>query len=184
VSLQRSTSRPALVKRSTSKSTASYQGYCSSPYSHDPQFLRFEIYFLPLPSPKSVLFAKYIMIQEQHQQQHRAVAIRGIPPSAMSKSNTFLCSRNPHILKILEINDTTHITPTGHPLGRFNLICRAESFPSLAKELHQHLSSTFSDFLLTVSEPFPHNPDEIQVVSKFPGQIIQRNQQQDSIAHP
>jgi hypothetical protein len=33
----------------------------------------------------------------------------------------------------------------------------------------QHDLRAFSDFLLTVSEPFPHNPDEIQVVSEFPG---------------
>jgi hypothetical protein len=87
----------------------------------------------------------------------------------MSKFNTFLCDRHPHILKILETNDTTHITLIGHPLGRFNLLCRTETSPSLAKELYQHIFSTFSDFFFTVSEPFPHYPDEIEVVFKFPG---------------
>jgi hypothetical protein len=95
------------------------------------------------------------------------VAIRGIPPSEMPAFQETLHNIFPTVLQVFETTDTHRVTPAGHPIGRFNLLCKTEHFLPLAKALHQRLSNIFSAFLLSPPDSLQNISDPVIVISRF-----------------
>jgi len=116
------------------------------------------------------LFAGAVFLQSKYQNDHRIVAINGIPDTHMFGFETLLHREfSPQILKILPTNLTDQKNPTLQPIGRWNILCTKSNFVELAKELHVRLPGLFSEFLQSAGRTLPDGAEPVTVASKFPG---------------
>jgi hypothetical protein len=119
-----------------------------------------------------ILFAKAILIQQKHQDEHCVVAVKGIPEAVMVHFEATLRQEFPQICQVLVTHKTAHRNAAGQPVGRYNLLCKAIDFISLAHALHLHLPSVFSTHLANQNMSVPEGSEHVSVTSYFPGKQL------------
>lgn len=114
-------------------------------------------------------FAKAIHLQAQFQLGHKIIAINGISSDAMFSFEAALRNTYPDIVGVLKTNTTDSKNPTNQPIGRWNVLCSCEAFPTLALRLHKNLPDMFAKFLEDEGRNPPEGAEPVCVASNFKG---------------
>jgi hypothetical protein len=114
-------------------------------------------------------FAKAIHLQAQFQLSHKIIAINGISSDAMFSFESTVRNTYPDIVGVLKTNTTDSKNPANQPIGRWNVLCSCEAFPTLALQLHKNLPDMFAKVLEDEGRNPPEGAEPVCVASNFKG---------------
>jgi hypothetical protein len=114
------------------------------------------------------VFHGAVVSQQEIQDSYRVVTVKGIHPDHHFAYEASLRESFQQAIQVLETNATTHANYHDQPVGKYNILCKKQTFITLARQLDSTLATHYYQFLEAQGiSPHP-GAEEVKVLSRFP----------------